>query len=289
MTIQHVAVIGAGAMGAGIAQVVATQGLAVRLHDPVPGALERAQAGIAKSLARLVKAGSLTEPEAAAAHARLHLAPELADAVHAADLVIEAAPEDRELKCALFRELDRLSPPHAILASNTSQLSVTMLAACTGRAGQVLGMHWFNPPPVMKLVELVTGVATSEATLAAIQELSQRLGKETVVCKDSQGFITSRALGAHMMECLRIHEEGLASTEDIDKAIRLGLNYPMGPCELADYVGLDVLYHASLGMVEAYGDRHRAPQTLVKLVEAGHLGRKTGRGYYTYDAAGNKS
>lgn len=282
MDIKRLAVIGAGAMGSGIAQVAATAGFEVSLRDVTDERLRAAVSGIEKSLARLVKSGKLSEEEARQAMGRLSTEVEVAPCVAGADFVIEAIHEDLKLKQELFADLARLAPAHAILATNTTQLSVTAIASATDRPDRVIGMHWFNPPPVMRLVEIVMGVATSQATLEVTEALSHRLGKETVVAKDSQGFITSRALSAHMMECLRIAEEGVATKEDIDKAIRLGLNYPMGPFELADYVGLDVLYHSSFGLVEAYGDRHRAPQSLVKLVEAGHLGRKTGKGFYDY-------
>lgn len=282
MDVKRIAVIGAGAMGSGIAQVAAASGFEVSLRDVTDDRLRAAVTGIEKSLGRLVKAGKLAEDEARKAVGRISTEVEVAPCVAQADYVIEAIHEDLKLKQELFADLHRLAPAHAILATNTTQLSVTAIAAATGRPDRVIGMHWFNPPPVMRLIEIVMGVATSLETLEATEELSHRLGKETVVCKDSQGFITSRALSAHMMECIRIAEEGVATKEDIDKAIRLGLNYPMGPFELADYVGLDVLYHSSFGLVEAYGDRHRAPQSLVKLVEAGHMGRKSGKGFYDY-------
>lgn len=282
MDVKRIAVIGAGAMGSGIAQVAATAGFEVSLRDVTDERLRAAVSGIEKSIARLVKAGKLSEEEARQARGRIATEIEVAPCVEAADYVIEAIHEDLKLKQELFADLDRLAPAHAILATNTTQLSVTAIAAATGRPDRVIGMHWFNPPPVMRLIEIVMGVATSAETLKATEDLSHRLGKETVVARDAQGFITSRALSAHMMECIRIAEEGVATKEDIDKAIRLGLNYPMGPFELADYVGLDVLYHSSFGLVEAYGDRHRAPQSLVKLVEAGHLGRKAGKGFYDY-------
>ena len=289
MNIQRIAVIGGGAMGSGIAQVAATAGYDVTLRDVSDAALERALKGIKKSLDRVAKAGKLTEAEVEAIMGRIRPTTELEVAASGTDYVIEAIPEQLELKKDLFRQLDSLCPEHAILATNTSELSVTAIAAATGRAERVIGMHWFNPPPVMKLIEIVRGVQTSDETLRLTEEVSHRMGKETVVCKDAQGFITSRALAALLTECYRIYEEGLASPEDIDKAIRLGLNHPMGPLELSDYVGLDVLVHVGAGMTEAFGDRFRLPQSVVKLVEAGHHGRKTGRGFYDYrqqEAAG---
>jgi 3-hydroxybutyryl-CoA dehydrogenase len=281
MNINRIAVIGGGAMGNGIAQVAATAGYDVVLRDISDAALERALGTIKKSLDRVAKAGKLTEAEVSAIMGRILPTTELEAAANV-DYVIEAIPERLDLKKDLFKQLDSLCPPHTILATNTSELSCTAIAAATTRPEKVIGMHWFNPPAVMKLIEIVRAVQTSDETLRVTEEISHKMGKETVVCKDAQGFITSRALCALLTECYRIWEEGLASAEDIDKAIRLGLNHPMGPLELSDYVGMDVLVHASEGMIEAFGDRFRMPQRVIKLVEAGHFGRKTGRGFYDY-------
>ena len=265
----RIAVIGAGTMGGGIAALTAAAGFTVHLTDPQPQAAERALARIAKR----------------APEARVSVASDVAAAVDGVDLVIEAAPERLDLKLDLFRRLDAAAPPHAILASNTSQLSITALASVTRRPDRVCGMHWFNPPERMRLVENVRGLVTSPATMAVVRAVAESCGKTVVEVEDRAGFATSRLLAANLIEAMRMHEEGVASAADIDAAVRLGLNHPMGPLELADYVGLDVMLEIATSLTEALGERFRPPQGLRKRVEAGFLGRKSGRGYHEYPAA----
>ncbi|MGG2063981.1 3-hydroxyacyl-CoA dehydrogenase family protein [Bacillus sp. S14(2024)] len=280
--IQNIAVIGAGIMGSGIVQSLAMGGKCVKMYDVSEESLQKAYKGITASLDRFVKAGRMSEEDKDQVLANIVSTITLEEVCKEVELVIEAAPENLQLKKEIFKQLDTYTSKSTILATNTSELSVTAIAGATSRSEKVVGMHWFNPAPVMKLIEIVKGVDTEEHTIQAVKELAEEIGKETVVVKDVQGFVTSRAIAVHLLECMRMYEEGVGSKEEIDKAIKLGLNYPMGPFELADYVGLDTLLFASQGLSEAFGDRFCAPQTLVKLVEAGHLGRKTGKGFYDY-------
>ncbi len=282
MEVQRICVYGAGLMGHGIAQVVASSGIETYLRDRDQSLLEKAMARIGSSLAKLVAKGKLTAPEAEATLARITPTMNDEEALERADLVIEAVFEEIELKRRVFGLADRLCAPHAILASNTSQFSITAIGAATHRPDRAVGMHWFLPPAVMRLIEIVKGEDTSEETVAVVKDLAARFGKETVVCKDRQGFITTRALVALAVECLRMLEEGVATKEDIDKAIRLGLNHPMGPLELSDFSGLELHVQAADAMAAIYGDRFLTTQTIRNLVRAGHYGRKTGRGLYDY-------
>ncbi|KZZ84655.1 MULTISPECIES: 3-hydroxyacyl-CoA dehydrogenase family protein [Bacillaceae] len=282
MGLTKIAVIGAGLMGSGIAQSLAMGGKRVTLYDSSKQSLKKAEASIEKSLQRFVKAGTMDKEVVFTVMEHIRPVHDVWEAVKDAELVIEAVPESLSLKKLVFEEIDRLAPEEAILATNTSELSVTAIGAATSRPDKVLGMHWFNPAPVMRLIEIVQGEDTSAETIKAVEEVSQEIGKETVIVKDRQGFVTTRALTAHLLECIRMHEEGVADAKGIDKAIRLGLNYPMGPLELADLVGLDTMLFVSEGMAAAYGDRFLPPQSLRKMVEAGHFGRKTGKGFYTY-------
>ena len=282
MDVKQITVVGAGAKGSGIAQVAACSGFQVVLVDMTQEILDRGLAQIRNGIERGVTSGKVAQKVGEEALSRLSVQTSLREACRTADFVIESVPENLELKKRVFADLDRVSPPAAILASNTSQLSVTAMASATGRPGQVIGMHWFNPAPLMRLIEIATTANTSDETLATTRAVAERVGKTVVVCRDTQGFVTSRALGAHLLECMRILEEGVASAQEIDTAIKLGLGYPMGPFELSDNVGLDVIYHSALDLTAAYGDRFRPPQVLVKLLEAGQLGVKSGRGFYPH-------
>lgn len=280
-----VGVVGAGQMGNGIAHVAALSGFEVRLNDVSEAALDRARATIEANLARQVKKGALSEQGAFAAMGRVHTSVDQAPLADA-QLVIEAATESRATKLRIFEGLSRVMATDALLASNTSSISITDLAAHTDRPERFMGMHFMNPVPLMKLVELIRGVQTSDETCATVTSVAQTMGKTTVLAaKDVPGFIVNRVLMPYINEAAQALYEGVASREDIDTGMKLGTNVPMGPLTLADFIGLDtclaimdVLYH---GFRDS---KYRASPLLVNLVAAGHLGKKSGRGFYTYSA-----
>ncbi len=278
-----IAVIGAGTMGQGIAQLAAQAGYPTRVHDADPAVLERglsrARDGIALSLSK----AKISAEDAAAASARLGGSSSLAAAVQGAGLVIEAVPEKLALKIELLRELAGLTAPETILASNTSSLSLTEIAAGSGAPARVVGMHFFNPPPVMRLLELVRAEQTSPEALAVARAVGARMGKQVIEVRDSPGFASSRLGIVFALEAIRMLEEGVASAADIDRAMELGYNHPMGPLKLTDLVGLDVrLAIAEHLDRELGGFRFQPPQLLKRLVRAGKLGRKSGEGFYKY-------
>jgi 3-hydroxybutyryl-CoA dehydrogenase len=286
--VHSIAVLGAGTMGRGIAHVSALAGFATSLYDADPAALEKAEAGIAKSLAKGVELGKVEAAAAERARGGLRLARDLGGAVAAADLVIEAVPEDVGLKIRIFREVASRAPAHALLASNTSALSITEMAAATRRPQRFAGMHFFNPVHLMKLIELVRGLETSPATLATLRAVGERMGKEIVLINEAPGFVTSRINALIGNEAFRMLQEGVASAADIDKALKLGLNHPMGPFEMVDLVGLDVRLSILEFLHRTLGEAYRPNQLLVQHVRAGRLGRKVGRGVYAYDEQGNR-
>jgi 3-hydroxybutyryl-CoA dehydrogenase len=280
----QVCVIGAGQMGNGIAQISATAGHEVRMVDVSADALERGRASIEASLARVVKKGTLTAEQVTEIWGRLTLHTSIAAGAADADVVIEAVPEILDLKHSIFAQVAESSSPGTLLGTNTSQTSITALAAPLGdRAANFVGIHFFNPPVMMRLVELIRGLQTSDETLARARSFAEGLGKEVVVCqKDSPGFLTSRISAILRLECVRMLEEGLGTAEDIDTAIRLGFNHPMGPLELGDFNGLDTFYHVLTALEKAHGDRFKPTPTVHNMIAAGWLGRKTGRGFYSY-------
>ena len=284
--IATLAVVGAGTMGAGIAQVAAEAGLETLLFDPVDGATERARERVAGFLGRKVEKGQSSADDAAAAVDRLRPIAGLADLADA-DVVVEAVPEELDLKRSLFRDLDRLVGDDAILATNTSSLSIARIAAATERPARVIGMHFFNPVPLMALVEVIPGPMTAPELIDAVALLARRLGQTPVVAADTPGFIVNRVQRALYLEAFRIHEEGLADLAAIDQAMRQ-IGFRLGPFELADVVGTDVNLAAGTAIFEGfYADpRSRPAQVQRRVVDAGRLGRKTGAGYYDYDADG---
>src|SRR5438105_4161630 len=280
--IKTIAVIGAGIMGRGIAHVAALGGYRTILEDLLPSALRKSENEIRVNLDKAVDLGNLSRSEADAAFGRLEYAPSVEQAARDADLVIEAVPEEMESKIEIFTLLDKICRPGTILASNTSSLSVTEISAVTYRAPKCLGMHFFNPVHKMKLLEIVRGLETDQATIHAAYEVGRRMGKEMVVIRESPGFITSRINALIGNEAFNMLQEGIASAADIDKALKLGLNHPMGPFEMVDLVGLDTRLHILEYLHKSLGDKFRPSPLMVQYVKAGRLGRKSGRGVYDY-------
>jgi len=280
--IRMIGVVGAGTMGHGIAQVAATSGYEVTLVDVDAGALERGLGAVERSLGKLVVKGKLAADERDAARDRLGSGTDLA-ALGGADLVVEAVVERLDVKRQVFAELDRLTGPDAILASNTSSIAITRLAAATGRPEKVIGMHFMNPVPLMQLVEVIRGLATSQATYDAVDAAARRMGKTPVEVHDAPGFVSNRVLMPMINEAVFCLWEGVGEAEAIDQVMKLGMNHPMGPLALADLIGLDVCLDILRVLQEGFGDpKYRPCPLLVKMVDAGHLGRKSGRGFYTY-------
>jgi 3-hydroxybutyryl-CoA dehydrogenase len=282
MTIKNITVIGAGTMGAGIARAAAVSGFTVRLEDRDQGkavaALEDIRAGLGKQVAK----GKLGVEEKEAIITRMSVCGSLEEC-RDADLVIEAVAEIEEVKREIFRTLDRLCPPHTILASNTSSISITRLGGVTGRADRVVGMHFMNPAHVMKLVEVIAGLRTSPETIATVTRVAGRMGKTPVVVKDAPGFVANRMLMPMINDAIFCLQEGIATREDIDAIARLGAHHPMGPLELADFIGLDVCLEILKVLHAELGEKYRPGTLLRNMVAAGKLGRKSGAGFYDYD------
>jgi 3-hydroxybutyryl-CoA dehydrogenase len=277
-----VAVVGAGTMGHGIAQVAAQHGFEVRLYDESSEALGRAKSGIELSLDKGMARGVVSREEREETLARINLVDTLEEAVEGCRIVIEAVPEDAEIKRTVFERLDALLPDTTILASNTSALSLTMIGSWTRHRERVIGLHFFNPPDRMPLVEVVRGLTTGEKTIERARRFCRQLGKETIVVADRPGFATSRLSATIGNEAWYMLMEGVASPEEIDKAVKLALGFPMGPFELGDLIGLDVRLSVLRYLHQTLGERYRPCPLLVEYVEAGYLGRKTGRGVYEY-------
>jgi 3-hydroxybutyryl-CoA dehydrogenase len=280
--VRTIAVIGAGIMGRGIAHAAALGGYRTILEDILPTALRKAETEIRANLDKAVEIGKVSKDAAKQAFARLEYASSVEQAAREADLVIEAVPEEMESKIEIFTLLDKVSRPGTILASNTSSLSVTEISSVTYRASKCVGMHFFNPVHKMKLLEIVRALETDDETLAVAVDVGKRMGKEVVVIKESPGFITSRINAMIGNEAFYMLQEGVASAHDIDKALKLGLNHPMGPFEMVDLVGLDTRLHILEYLHKSLGEKFRPAPLMVQYVKAGRLGRKAGRGVYEY-------
>jgi 3-hydroxybutyryl-CoA dehydrogenase len=284
--IRTIAVIGTGTMGRGIAYLSAVAGYDTVLHDADAVALDTARAAIEATLRKAIEKAKLSEEAAGEAIERVHLVADLEPAVRDADLIIEAVPEDFDLKENIFAQADLFCGEETILASNTSSISITTLAGNVERRDRFIGMHFFNPPQIMKLIELVRGERTSDETLAQVREVAEKMGKTPIVVRDSPGFATSRLGVAIGLEAMRMFEDGVASAEDIDRAMELGYNHPMGPLRLTDLVGLDVRLGIAEYLAKELGPRFEPPKILRDMVRDGKLGTKTGRGFYEWDEKG---
>lgn len=283
--IQNVSVIGAGTMGNGIAHVFAQNGFKVTIVDIALAQLDKAVANISKNFDRQIAKGLVTEEQKKSALANISIQSKISEGIKNADLVVEAATENTKLKLQIFEQLDQLAPKEAILATNTSSISITKIAAATGRAGKVIGMHFMNPVPVMKLVEVINGYATTKEVTDSIVALSKQLGKVPCVVNDYPGFIANRILMPMINEAIYSLYEGVAGVEEIDTVMKLGMAHPMGPLQLADFIGLDVCYSILNVLHEGFGNPKYAPcPLLVNMVTAGKLGAKSSEGFYTYSA-----
>ncbi|NGQ96225.1 3-hydroxybutyryl-CoA dehydrogenase [Brevibacillus sp. SYP-B805] len=283
MNVQTLMVVGAGQMGSGIAQVAAQAGLAVILNDLKQEFVERGLATIVKNLSRSVEKGKITAEEKEAVLGRITLSTDLSDG-RKADFVVEAVTENMAIKTEIFRKLDDVCPPHTVLASNTSSLPITEIAAVTKRPEKVIGMHFMNPVPVMKLVEVIRGLQTADEVYQLVEDLSKRMGKVPVSVNDFPGFVSNRVLMPMINEAIYCVYEGVATPEAIDEVMKLGMNHPMGPLTLADFIGLDTCLYIMEVLYEGFGDsKYRPCPLLRKYVKAGWLGRKSGRGFYVYN------